>query len=63
VKLSFKIDGAIKFFHDKHKLKQYMTIKPPVQKFLQGIPHTESESKQNHERASSTKPQKKKARR
>jgi hypothetical protein len=27
-KLSFKIDGTIKVFHDKHKLKQYMTTKP-----------------------------------
>jgi hypothetical protein len=25
-KLTFKIDGAIKVFHDKQKLKQYMTI-------------------------------------
>jgi hypothetical protein len=24
-KLSFKIDGAIKIFHDKQTLKQYMT--------------------------------------
>jgi hypothetical protein len=24
-KLSFKIDGAIKVFHDKQKLKQYIT--------------------------------------
>jgi hypothetical protein len=29
-KLLFKIDGAIKAFHDKHKLKQYMTTKPPL---------------------------------
>jgi hypothetical protein len=29
-KLSFIIDGAIKFFHDKQKLKQYMTTKPPL---------------------------------
>jgi hypothetical protein len=36
-KLSFKIDGAIKVFHDKQKLKQYMTTKPPLQKILQGI--------------------------
>jgi hypothetical protein len=28
-KLSFKIDGAIKIFHNKQKLKQYMTIKTP----------------------------------
>jgi hypothetical protein len=53
------MDGAIKFSHDKPKLKQYMTTKPPLQKILQGILHTESENKQNHERASSTKPQEK----
>jgi hypothetical protein len=29
-KLSFKIDGAIKIFHDKQKLKQHMTTKPPL---------------------------------
>jgi hypothetical protein len=59
-RLSFKIDGAIKAFHDKKKLKQYMTTKPPLQKILQGILHTENESKQNHERAGNTKPQEKK---
>jgi hypothetical protein len=46
-KLSFKIDGAIKTFHNNQKLKQYMTIKPSLQKILQGITHTENESKQN----------------
>jgi hypothetical protein len=59
-KLSFKIDGAIKFFHNKQKLKQYMTIKPPLQEILQGILHTENESKQNHERTGNTKSQEKK---
>jgi superfamily I DNA and RNA helicase len=34
-KLSLKIDGAIKVFHDKQKLKQYMTTKPLLQKILQ----------------------------
>jgi hypothetical protein len=29
-KISFKIDGAIKVFHGKQKLKQYMTTKPPL---------------------------------
>jgi hypothetical protein len=29
-KLLFKIDGTIKVFHDKQKLKQYMTTKPPL---------------------------------
>jgi chromosome segregation ATPase len=40
-KLSFKIDGAIKFFHDKKKLKQYVITKPPLQNILQGILHRE----------------------
>jgi hypothetical protein len=59
-KLSSKIDGAIKVFHDKQKLKQYMTTKPPLQKILQEILHTENENKQNHEREGSIKPQEKK---
>jgi hypothetical protein len=50
-KLSFQIDGAIKVFHDKHKA---------LQNILQGILHTESETQNNHERAGSTKLQKKK---
>jgi hypothetical protein len=37
-----------------------MTTKPPLQKILQGILHTENESKQNHERAGNTKPHEKK---
>jgi hypothetical protein len=37
-----------------------MTTKPSLQKIIQGILHTENESKQNHERTGSTKPQKKK---
>jgi hypothetical protein len=49
-KLLFKIDGAIKVFHDKQKLKQYMTTKLQLQKILQEILHTGNESKQNHER-------------
>jgi hypothetical protein len=44
-KLSFKIDGTIKVFHDEQKLKQYMTTKPPLQKILQGILHTRKETK------------------
>jgi hypothetical protein len=58
-KLSFKIDRAIKVFHDKQKLKQYMTTKPPLQKILQRILHTENENKQNQERIGSTKLQEK----
>jgi hypothetical protein len=32
-----------------------MTTKPPLQNILQGILHTENESKQNHERTGITK--------
>jgi hypothetical protein len=58
-KISFKIDGALEVFYNKQKLNQYMTTKPPLQKILQGLLHTENESKQNHERTGSTKPQEK----
>jgi hypothetical protein len=37
-----------------------MTTKEPLQKIFQGILHTESESRQNHERAGNAKPQEKK---
>jgi hypothetical protein len=37
-----------------------MTTKPPLQKILEGILHTENESKQNHERTGSMKSQEKK---
>jgi hypothetical protein len=59
-KVSFKIDGTIKVFHDKHKLKQYMTTKPPLQKIFQEILHRGRETQPNHERAGNTKLQEKK---
>jgi hypothetical protein len=37
-----------------------MTTRPPLQKLLQGILHIEDESKHNHERMGSIKPQEKK---
>jgi hypothetical protein len=49
-----------KVFHDKQKLKQYMTTKPPLQKILKGILHAGNQSKQNHEKTGRTKPQEKK---
>jgi hypothetical protein len=39
-----------------------MTTKPPLQKILQGILHTEDESKQNHDNMGNIKPQEKKRR-
>jgi hypothetical protein len=56
-----KIDGAIKVFHDKQKLKQYVTTKPPLQKILQGILHTESETQLNHEKTGSKNHRKRKS--
>jgi hypothetical protein len=38
-----------------------MTTKPPLQKILQVIPHTESEIQHNHERTGSTKLQENKS--
>jgi hypothetical protein len=37
-----------------------VTTKPPLQKILQGILHTEDESKQSHEMSGIIKPQEKK---
>jgi hypothetical protein len=36
-----------------------MTTKPPLQKILQGVLHTEDENKLNHERTRNIKPQEK----
>jgi hypothetical protein len=58
-KLSFKIERGIKTFHDKQKLKQYLTINPPLQKILKGILQTEDENKHGHKRIEIIKPQEK----
>jgi hypothetical protein len=39
--LSFKIKGGITTFHDKQKIKQYMSTKQLLQKILKGLLHTE----------------------
>jgi predicted component of type VI protein secretion system len=44
--ISFKIDKIIKIFHNKQKLKQYMTTKSPLEKILQRILHRDDERKQ-----------------
>jgi hypothetical protein len=36
-KLSFKIDGEIKVFHDKQKLKQYVTTNHHNKRFFKGF--------------------------
>jgi hypothetical protein len=40
-KLSSIIEGEIKTFHNKQKLKEFMTTKPLLQKILSGILHIE----------------------
>jgi hypothetical protein len=55
--LSFKIEGGIKQFHYKHKLKQYLTTIPPLQKILKGTLNTEDENKHSNERMEIIKPQ------
>jgi hypothetical protein len=57
--LSFKTEGEIKIIHGKQKLKQYMTTKPPLQKIMKGILHTEDEDKHSPERMGIIKPQEK----
>jgi hypothetical protein len=44
-KLSFKIDGEIKTYQDKYRLKQFMTSKPALQRILKGILHTDEEER------------------
>jgi hypothetical protein len=39
---------GIKTFHDKQKLKQCMTTKPPIQKILKEILLREDENKYNN---------------
>ena len=36
-RLSFRIEGEIKSFHDRQKLKDYVTTKPALQEVLRGI--------------------------
>ena len=51
-KLSFKIDGEIKTFHDKQTLKEFMRTKPTLEKILKEINHKEGKTSnfQNHRR-------------
>jgi hypothetical protein len=45
-KLSSKIDGAVKTFQNKHKLKQIMTTKPTLQKKPKEITQEEEEERE-----------------
>ena len=36
-KLSFRVEGQIKSFPDKNKLKEFITTKPVLQEMLEGL--------------------------
>jgi hypothetical protein len=40
-KLSFIIEGETKTFHNKEKLKEFVTTKPALQKIIKGLLHKE----------------------
>jgi hypothetical protein len=50
-KLSFIIEWKIKIFHDKQKLKEFMTTKPVLQKIFKGILCTKDNDRCNHDNA------------
>jgi hypothetical protein len=57
VKFSIKIKGERSTFHEKHKLKQFMTTNPSLQKILKGILYTEGERYNKHESSGKDKAQ------
>jgi hypothetical protein len=44
-KLSFLIEGEIKTFHNKEKLKEFVTTKLALQKILKGLLNIEKETR------------------
>jgi hypothetical protein len=55
-KLSLLIEGEIKTFHNKEKLKEFTTIKPALQKILKGLLHIEEETRVRSEDSRKNKP-------
>ena len=53
-KLSFKIEGEIKSFPDKQKLKEFVTTKPALQEILRGLLRVEK-TKQKRPKATKTR--------
>ena len=45
--ISFKIDGEIKSFADKQKLREFNTIKPALQQILKGIIQSRNTREEN----------------
>jgi hypothetical protein len=55
-KLSFLIEGEIKTFYNKEKLKESMTTKPALQKILKGLLYKEEEIRVRQEDTRKNKP-------
>jgi hypothetical protein len=48
-KLSFLIEGEIKTFYNKEKLKEFAIAKPALQKIIKGLLHIEKETRVRQE--------------
>ena len=48
VRLSFRIEGEIKSFQDRQKLKEYVTTKPALQEILKGTLQKKEEAQRNN---------------
>jgi hypothetical protein len=55
-KLSFLIEGEINNFHNKEKLKEFVTTKPALQKTLKGLLHIKGETRVKQEDSRKNKP-------
>ena len=47
-RLSFRIEGDIKSFQDRQKLKEHVTTKPALQEILRGILEKKEEAQRNN---------------
>ena len=47
-KISFKIDGEIKSFSEKQKLREFSTTKPALQQMLKGLIWSRNTRKEKH---------------
>ncbi|KAF0887392.1 LORF1 protein, partial [Crocuta crocuta] len=54
-RLSFKIEGEIKSFPGKQKLKEFLTTKPALQEILRRLPEERKDEKKKKKKAQSNK--------
>ena len=55
-RIPFKIDGAIKSFSDKQKLRQFSTTQPALQQMLNGLILYSQEIQQKNKRSTKSNP-------